>query len=456
MEYKINDVALLFPEAKDMTKRTGILPMVLYKLFGPRPVQLTIDCCSDLSVVVGSYKNENLILFYPISEDKLDEKAALIERIAYAQNKGIEKYISANLGIETRCMINVEQKKTVIMYENTYRLERSNFIYEILPALIPWEYPDNKTNVTDDETKSIQDIVIQMDRYNDTGILDSSIGTPIGNLLHDDDLVRQITDKKIELFGSQITTREIKNAEKNMERMQETVNSYLEELKSLRRKLTDTRNNLIALRYGGDTQTTAINDMLKFISASDRIVVEDICESDSYIGIRVKTYLSSWNEDTIETLISNKRSYMYNHWIAQDYEKETEKFWTELFVNETIRLPMQAMYTIYVVDKSVSVYQGNVFRDSKYEYICPNPHLYFYECLGTVEESFEQAFNDGDLARIPMLCTVSAGSLHTEEEPVMEKFVSNLFEEDYMIEYDGDQYHVDDFVKNIFDFFPED
>lgn len=455
MEYTIADIGLLYPQVSDNYQYTGILPMVLYKLFGRKPVELSMIKTSSLVNAMNENRDKKCIIVAKMSYEQAEIRSDILSTFGYLHNSVLETFFKNKYGLTALCMTNIKEYKTIIihMFGDMF-LERLGYdLYTLLPAMIPWEYENNQTHVTPEQAEAIKEIVEDIKEYEQTGFI--ATNTSIYKLLNDENLRKEIDKTRIDKFAEAMLKQLIDSKEEDVKRYKEMIEEEIQRIKRMRIEYKLAKDKMIAIKYGGEGEMHAVNEMLDFITNSKQITMENIDQENCEITIRVNGYLSSWNEETIETLIKNKRSYMYWPELLQEHQKEAQKFWTELFVNETIRLPMQALYQIYVKEQEVNVYQNGIFDKDEYRYTCPNPHLFFYKCLGTVEESFENAFAEGDLVKIPMLCTVSVGSLHTEEEPVMEAFVRKLFEGNYEIEYNGERFNARNFMLDIFSYFPD-
>lgn len=458
MEYTIRDMKIFYPDAFDELNdtRSGILPMVLYKLFGPKYIQLNILKSNNIDDAITKTDNRITLSYRP--DWLVDETVENLKIKGFTNNESLERYFRQVYGMDIKCMTSTEKRKSFLIFTDSLKFQQNiidNYeVYKMLPALIPWEYENNQTHISPEKSAELENLIIGLlDLKNEVYIRED---TELGRMLRDKAIGKEIEKVKLSNFATKVAENERCNLATNLSYISSDIDSTLEKIKELRKRYKETNEKLIAAKFGGGESEKAINTMMSFITNSNKITVHRINEAQSEITIRVKTYLSSWDEDTIQILIDNKNSYLYGDWYTRNYMKEAEKFWTELFVNETFRLPMQAMYQINPMDEYVNVDQTDVMFKEKDKKICPNPHLYYYQCLGSIEESFENAFGEGDLVKIPILCTVSAGSVHTEEEPVMQRFVNHLFENEYVVEFNGEEIDAKEFLINIFNYYPED
>ncbi len=328
----------------------------------------------------------------------------------------LSKYCETK-GIKASFFINEVSHYVCIILSNA-NLKKHHFIQSLLPRCFPWWF-DAKP-VTEDELKILQS-------------LQKTSSTEYVRL--------------IEEYTAKIDLRNfmIKNVMGDFEiagyRMR--YNSKLNQLQTIRERIKDNIIQYKILMEEQDETNTLLRGLQIIMNEkSDNHELADyfcsnksidpIDTNDNRLTFIVKNYLDNYDPDMYEVLARNPNSHLfcgYDHEVDIECFKSVENrkmLLDALFSSEaTMRIKTCALYTLdlrgYV--ESVAFYS---FPGDCYDMI-PNPHLYYYDCLGNHKRYIEERLTEGDLIGAVEQCVASAKSINIGEAPTMSSFLCNFF-----------------------------
>lgn len=138
----------------------------------------------------------------------------------------------------------------------------------------------------------------------------------------------------------------------------------------------------------------------------------------------VTTYATNYDPETLETFLANPSSYIYSVGSDTFDEEARAKLLRALFIDETLKLRLSACYTV----GQNGVYVNNDCEKlTTFEGYMINPHLKYYQCLGSYEYRINECIRDFDYVGGIATCVASTGSINFSDSPVATHLWSDLF-----------------------------
>jgi hypothetical protein len=146
-----------------------------------------------------------------------------------------------------------------------------------------------------------------------------------------------------------------------------------------------------------------------------------ISVEDSRINFFAATNLEYWDKDAAESIIKNRRSFMYNSVGNKD---DMEKFYRAVFIDEKLKIRFCAAYYLEFGGGANALSHFS-FPASADTYM-PNPHINDYTCVGNYARIFTELMREGKYIETVGQCIASCQSLNFGDSTVMSKFVEHI------------------------------
>ena len=141
-----------------------------------------------------------------------------------------------------------------------------------------------------------------------------------------------------------------------------------------------------------------------------------------------------FEEDIVESVLENKRSFIYSYSDYSDYGISKEDMGLlikKVFLDKEIKLRVCAAYQLDISSDVHTRTIGSVTDDdtrlSKFGTYVPNPHIERYSCMGDYQYVVNECLSDGDYIQALEQCVASAISLNFADSTVMEFFMEKLY-----------------------------
>lgn len=218
---------------------------------------------------------------------------------------------------------------------------------------------------------------------------------------------------------------------RKIQEVETKLSRYMEEMRSLHnqynRKLQD-RNDLLltynALQLKAAQPSEHDGEVFDFFLHSRNLHLVSV-EGEN-VRFVVTTYATNYDPESLEVFLSNPDSYIYAHPNSVFGSEERAMLLRALFLDETLKLRLSACYSV----GNNGVYVDNDCASlTSLEGYMINPHLRYYNCLGSYEGRINECMQNFDYVGGIATCVASAGSINFSDSPVASHLWADLFAE---------------------------
>lgn len=337
--------------------------------------------------------------------------------VAYPEFTKLEKVTEFYKSVmDVLCFVDAQHKKTVI-YVNRLTVPRYHYLQCGIFAYLPW-YFDKEKGVTKQEMELIESL-----RKNTSDDYERII----------EDIASKY-DFRTEAIKKGLKGFETRLDEKKAEEIRHNIEEITGNIDSLSRSIGDLLNkkNEMECMYLGLEQKIIDNkenggEMMDYFLVNKRLNL--VSANNDTIRFTVKDYLTYWDRDMAEEIISNRRSYVYypggddmSRNIPAD---DMEMLMKSIFVDEKLRIKFCSAYDLQLYGRVRGI------GGFQYDYNCndamANPHIDFYECLGNYNQAFTELLKDRNYIGVVEQCIASCKSLNFGDSIVMSRFMETLY-----------------------------
>ena len=315
----------------------------------------------------------------------------------------------------TMCFINPE-KKSVAIFVDSLDMRRMHYLQCSIFAFLPW-YFDPKKGVSEIEMELINSLREKTSsKYEDV----------ITRIASQYDFRTERIRQLLSGFETKYERIECNNIRSTLERVRRNIESLNSQIGDQLRNKNDLEIRLLGLETK-ISNSSEDSEIMEYFLCNDRLVLINVTDTSILFG--VKTYIEYFNEDMVESVLSNKNSYIYapdgrrcNRYIP---EESMEKLIKAIFIDQTLKIKVCAAYQ-FDLNGSVAARQNFNF-DHNFHDCMPNPHIDGYHCLGNYQRTINELLAKRDYITAIEQCIASAKSLNFGDSPVMNLFFKAIY-----------------------------
>lgn len=318
--------------------------------------------------------------------------------------------------MDVLCFVNVQHKKTVI-YVNRLTVPRYHYLQCGILAYLPW-YFDKEKGVTKQEMELIESL--RKNKADDYERIIEEIASKY-------DFRSEAIKRGLRGFETRLDKKKAEDLRSIIEDTVNEINNYSKAIGELLAKNNERECMLLGLEQKIIDNRENGGEMMDYFLANKRLNLVSV--NDDTIRFTVKDYLTYWDRDMAEEIISNRRSYVYypggddmsNNIPADDMEMLMKS----IFVDEKLKIKFCSAYDLQLYGRVRGI------GGFQYDYNCSdamaNPHIDFYECLGNYTQVFAELLKDRDYIGAIEQCIASCKSLNFGDSIVMSRFMETLY-----------------------------
>lgn len=349
--------------------------------------------------------------------DKISEDILKLD--GYEEIIKVQKYFQAQLKL--RCFTNKEKKRSIVVYNGmviTTALDR--FLQSALLSFTPWITPtpemiELETSLTQGKAEYL---------------------ACLEKLAKKLDLRSLYIEDMLGEFESKMLNARVRNIENDNDQIRRKIESYNSAIRDYQGMIYENNIKIIGMKSKSveDANDNAIADYFKANKAL--YVCNSDVSGDSEFEFIVDTTLEYYDPDQVEHALENKRSFIYRSDYGtydSDYisTKGMAKLMRAIFCDEKLKLHVCGAYVIDI-ESGVFAPRGHDFSTSDAGMRClPNPHLYYYSCLGNYERQINECVSNGDYVMAVQQCIASCKSLNFGDYVVMSRFMNMMYGHNY-------------------------
>ena len=165
------------------------------------------------------------------------------------------------------------------------------------------------------------------------------------------------------------------------------------------------------------------SEIMDYFLCNKRLFLKEATDNGT-IEFVVKDYVTYFDEEMVERVLGNERSYIYSH--SRDYNKsDVKKLMRAIFIDQTLKLKFCAAYMLDIRNQRLRALSDYDFGDDINGAI-PNFHIQGYSCLGNYERIINESMRKNDYIGVLEQCVASCKSLNFSDSTVMETFMSRF------------------------------
>lgn len=318
--------------------------------------------------------------------------------------------------MDVLCFVNVQHKKTVI-YVNRLTVPRYHYLQCGILAYLPW-YFDKEKGVTKQEMELIESL--RKNKSDDYERIIEEIASKY-------DFRSEAIKRGLRGFETRLDKKKAEGLKSIIKETVDAINDYSEKIGELLAKKSERECMLLGLEQKIIDNRENGGEMMDYFLANKRLNLVSV--DDDTVRFTVKDYLTYWDRDMAEEIISNRRSYVYypggNDMSGNIPADDMEMLMRSIFVDEKLKIKFCSAYDLQLYGRVRGI------GGFQYDYNCSdamaNPHIDFYECLGNYTQVFAELLKDRNYIGAIEQCIASCKSLNFGDSIVMSRFMETLY-----------------------------
>ena len=315
--------------------------------------------------------------------------------------------------LDITCFVNVEQHSTALVVKNLDR-RKMHYIQCGIPVFFPWFFTDT-AKVTETDLEIVKSLQMKSEkRYleilSEIAKKYDFAKTKIRKLLSGFE-VKFEQEKLQELkYRSEEAMNEIRRLQERLNECYSSRTQYEDTILGIETKINNAEE-------GGESE------VMQYFLSNRALHLERVDGSCVYFS--VNTYFEYYDEDMVEKMVSNKRSYIYRYVDSSEMD-DIEKLVRSIFIDEELRIKTCAAYSV-TSGGGVSPLTDFDFSKEIYGDCIPNTHINRYGCLGNHVKIINELLTKYDYVGAIDQCISSAKSLNFADTTVGQEFFRTLF-----------------------------
>lgn len=311
------------------------------------------------------------------------------------------------------CFVNASSKQSIFFVKNLNMRKYHQLQVGALTAL-PW-YFNPKTDGRPSEIE--MELFASLQEKNGDHYCD--VLRRIAEAAHYEE---EYTRKMLNKIESAYTKRRLDSLNTEIAELHRNITQYQDQINSC----CITINERSAELYGLEAKIAKGEgeSMICDYFISNRSLKLENITRDVYLYFHVNTYMTYFDSDAAETYLGNQDSAFYRYRGEWGVD-EVKRFFTKIFIDQTIRVRMVAGYKLDLRGGFWAVGKME-FGGDEYDRI-PNPHIAHYECLGNYSRRINDRLSKSDYIGVLENAIASAMSVNVTDAPVLRSFVTDIF-----------------------------
>lgn len=373
------------------------------------------------SRLLGSWQLDNQLLMYEFNSNDSASNEAWMNAMekylpdafpSYSRIERVTKFFEKSFRV--LCFASLERKSTVI-FVTGIEMKHFHYLQCAIPAFLPWYFNAEK-GLSQEERE----------------LIDSLLEPKPGHYIS---ILQKIADR-LEI-GKRFIRDTLgnflsKQAEQECNTVRSEINSILNEIETLRCRISDyaRQHRALEMRLAGYMAQMAGDEknkeLVDYFASNDSL--ELLSAQNSHIKTMIRGYLTYFNDDFVETLLDGSNSYLYRP-NGRSYEKiipddDIALLMRAIFIDRVLRVRVCAAVDINVSGFRASHTQYNYGMITDYT---PNPHLYHHNCFGGNEDEICKYLRNGDIVSAMEQVIASVFSITTTESTTFSEFMVTLY-----------------------------
>lgn len=207
------------------------------------------------------------------------------------------------------------------------------------------------------------------------------------------------------------------------------INRISDDLRDCLKKKEELEIRLLGLQNKINSGEDDDSEIMDFFMCNRNLELESV--TDRNMRFVVKDYLDIYDEENAEVTINNERSLLYRingDDMGDRIPHDDMKMLMEaIFIDQTLRIKFCARYNFDLGGRVSAISGDGAGYDDTYGEYMPNPHIYFYSCLGSYQKLINECLISRDYIGAISQCIASAKSLNFSDPTVLASFVKCIY-----------------------------
>lgn len=340
----------------------------------------------------------------------------LSEYDGYEELEMIEGYFAKSFPV--LCFTNRDLQTSVIVVKRL-DVRKLHLLQTAILAIMPWYYdPKNRDSITKDELALLESL---------GGKDYCAYADCLSKLITKYDLRAARIRRLMDGFETRADNKRIESIIRDLENHASAINSYNNAIAELIRDRNEKQIVLMGLKQKVAETKGNGSELMGYLIRNSRIDVADV--SDDAMTIIAKDYFEFFDEDLVERSLNYSYSDVYNMFSDSICAEDMVQLLRAIFLDKELKLRVAAAYQIRIGSGVNGL--GRYDRDGMYDDAMPNPHIYYYECLGDYVRTLNQLVQGNDYIGVVDQCLASVRSLNWGDSCVMEKFLNDMYDDGF-------------------------
>lgn len=307
----------------------------------------------------------------------------------------IENYIKSKTTMTGDFLVyqNLASEKVVVLIDDAYDMTTSNqekfkkIFLSTFPLLFPWFYQEK----LDD---------IEKELYRQCSLENVE---PLANYINSlpQDFIDNVNSfdmqNKIEKYFKYSYDRTKADLEREVANTKSTINRYYEDLANQYKYLETNVAKLKAFETQGEGDPS---ELIQFFRDNQKVITLSEDSNETNISYDVVSDLEYFDGDYFEEMYKNEKTFIHR------YDKKWIKFLYDVFVTRKYKILMSCSWKLSG-NAVVTPRRGQRTSSFNARHSIPNPHIYFYGCLGQNAQALNEYAKKGNW-ELAMLQSVAA------------------------------------------------
>lgn len=305
------------------------------------------------------------------------------------------------------CFINTELK-SVCLFVDRMNMQKWHYLQLSMLAFLPW-YFDTQNGMS-----AIERTLVESLRSRDSVDYEACIAKIAEGYDFESGRIRQL----LKGFETRFEVQECENVKRNISQVDRHIRDLNEQFASYMKQRNEYCIRLLGLeaKIAAGSEESEIMDYFLCNRKLELVTVER-----QRMKFIVRGTIDFYDEDMASRVINNKSSYVYRYCGSRINNTQMEKLMTAIFLDETLKIQTCALFD-FTLGESVNAPEHYRFGQSCANYF-PNPHLYYYSCLGNYRGRINDAIQKNNYIAAVELCVASTKSLNFADSTVMDSFM---------------------------------
>ena len=312
------------------------------------------------------------------------------------------------------CYINTDIKSVVVFVEKL-DVKKLHYIQCAIPAMLPWYFtPEN--NVAGIELEVLESL--RKGNFEDYMRCIEEIASQY--------------DFKTARIKELLTGFEARFDEGELRNMKNELFQIDDQLVRLNNSVRDSiirRNNLCAQLLGLELKIAGAgeeSEIMDYFLYNKKLWLDEVSGTEIYFT--AGDYITYWEKEVAERVISNENSFVYRDRDGKKYKniqpEKMAKLIKAIFIDEGVRIKFCANFSFSV--NGVRASQNYNFA-TEFRTFMPNPHLDGFHCLGNHQKTINELLQKRDYVEAIEQCISSVKSLNWTDSAVMGMFMDTMY-----------------------------